>query len=414
MTLVTDPARPITISELEIEKYLLFLEKFLGSKDIDRRIEQVERTVRFEQDQTVYLRYWVFPNAYFWLGIRDVRSLVLFGKWQTGNLPSRVQKVLEIAAKLHKLQGSMSDRVQDEFRTRILGSDFPAPTLYEIDTAGHFWQLGYEVRWCDPPEVPGERIPEFVAYSSTHEFEVECKSESMDSGRRILRPRFYRLVDRLAAPLSSEGFMGSIKLSVATEMPADAGWQVQLVEAVRKAVEEYSDHVELEDETFIDIDLHNVGDMLIPQENLDADIQAIKTPYSYIAVFCKQYGGTLVNPLIVKMESRSKDRFLKKVFDDLKEANRQFSGERAALICCFLPEVDSFDNLGTQSALSNMTFHFLRHHARPYVFAVSYTSESISMHAGSQITTSSPSITFENPYYDDDFGPRVSVYSGTC
>jgi hypothetical protein len=90
MTLVTDPARPITISELEIEKYLLFLEKFLGSKDIDRRIEQVERTVRFEQDQTVYLRYWVFPNAHFWLGIRDVRSLVLSGKCQTGNLPSRV------------------------------------------------------------------------------------------------------------------------------------------------------------------------------------------------------------------------------------------------------------------------------------------------------------------------------------
>lgn len=404
--------RSIQIFDTVAKEYFEYLEEFLGDKAVANRIQRVERAIQYEKNQVVYLRYWLLPNASFWLGIKEARDYISKGKAFAGNISANMMQPIELAAKLRILESSMSEIVKREFRARIINGDYLAPVLYEINTAAHFWQLGYNIQWFDPPVTPGERVPEFMAVSEENQFEVECKSRRSDAGRRVLRPTFYRLVDSVAGPLTSEGFIGKILITLPGRLPTSNQWRDSLAEIVQDSIRNQSKDTYLDDGTYIQLDVHNVGDVVVPKSSIALDVQSIRTPYSNIAVFAKQYGQSLTNPLIVKVESQSKDEFLVGILQELRNANHQFTGQHSALICCFVAEIESFEGLGANSALANMTtFTFFANHANPFVFAVSYTSDSISEHTGLFISRSYPSITFENHRYDDAYGPKISIYA---
>jgi hypothetical protein len=166
----------------------------------------------------------------------------------------------------------------------------------------------------------------------------------------------------------------------------------------------------LEDGTEITLDVHKLGDLVIPAEKIIAKAQMTKYPYSYLAVFAKEYGKVLIDPLVFELRSQVDDSFLFKVFKELKNANRQFTGKNAALICCFVPEIDSFAGLEQDSALFRMTATFFHKHARSNVFAVIYSSDAIRKTTSIDVTKSSPAIKIDNPYYDERFGPRINVF----
>jgi hypothetical protein len=69
------------------------------------------------------------------------------------------------------------------------------------------------------------------------------------------------------------------------------------------------------------------------------------------------------------------DRFLNDVHDNLREASEQFSGKSAGVICCFVPEIDSFSGLEKTSALKNMTVNFFEKHAPEFIHSVLYASD---------------------------------------
>jgi hypothetical protein len=169
--------------------------------------------------------------------------------------------------------------------------------------------------------------------------------------------------------------------------------------------------LQLDDETLITIDLHRLGGIVVPAKKVITEAQAAKHPYSYLAVFAKEYGNALTNPLVFELKSQSDDHFLRDVFVNLKDANRQFTGKNSAIICCFVPEVDSFAGLQQESALFRMTASFFQNHARSYVFAVSYSSDPIRTQTNFDVSQSSPAIRLDNPFYDDEkYGSRIRVF----
>lgn len=384
-----------------------FLEDYFGTDEIEHGLEQVNSAIQIERG--VYLRYWLLPNSQFWLGIQEARKLIRKRTFPN-IIPHHFERPIEIAAKLRILRKSMSSLLWVDFRSRILGSDYPSPIFFEIDTAAHFWQKGYDIEWCEPSEEQNSRIPEFVLISGNRRIEIECKLKRADAGRKIIRSRFYKLVDKIAKPLSDRRYTGKVKIVVPNRMPTNIEWQNQVSSSVEKLLASADSRLCLEDGTEIILDVHKLGDIVVPAENIIAEAQMTKHPYSFLAIFAREYGKALTNPLICELKSQIDDRFLINVFDELRKANRQFTGKNAALICCFVPEIDSFAGLEHDSALFRMTAAFFHKHAKPNVFAVSYSSDAIRTETSIDVSKSSPAIKLDNPYYDERFGSRINVF----
>jgi len=398
--------RPLDVYSDDAISHFYFLEDYFGTEEIEDRIEQINRAIQIESG--VYLRYWLLPNSHFWLGIQEARKLIRKRTFPN-IIPPQFERPIEIAAKLRILRKSMSSRVWCDFKKNILGSDYLSPLFFELDTAANFWQMGYDIKWCEPSEEQKSQIPEFVIISGNRRIEIECKLKKVDTGRKIVRSSFYKLVDKIAKPLSDRRYTGKVKIVVPNRMPTNMEWQNRVSSSVDKLLASVDSRMCLEDDTEITLEVHGLGDIVVPAENTIAKAQKTKHPYSYLAVFAKEYGKVLTNPLIFELKSQVDDHFLLNVFDELKEANHKFSGKNAALICCFVPEIDSFAGLDQNSALFRMTATFFHKHARPNVLAVVYSSDAIRTKTSIDVSKSSPVIKIDNPYYDERYGPRINI-----
>jgi Holliday junction resolvase len=400
--------RNLFVVDTDVPKHIEFLEDFLGPAEIEHRLKSVDLALRTTSG--IYRQYWVLPNSAFWIGLRQARRLISLGMDFAGRLTKEMRKTVEIAAKLDATREFMPQSVQNQFRGRILGSEQLTPVFYEINIAAHFWQLGYEIEWCESDTQTGKRLAEFVAVSSAAEIEVECKTKRPDTRRKISRPDFYRLVDRIASPLYNRGFVGKITISVPNKMPQNDQWSQDVEAAIIQASESSAQQFQLDDNTEVIAAIYHVNSLVVPAQLAITEAMSFKKPHSHLAIFAKGNESAQVNPLIFELASNSHDDFLHGIFDEIRDANRQFSGNRAAFITCFIPEVDTFDGLQSDSALHNMTKRFFRKHAKPYVLAVAYSSEASEQRNGFTITTNSPVLKFENPNYDTKYGAQLSIF----
>jgi HJR/Mrr/RecB family endonuclease len=401
----TPTPRSNDIYTSDIPYYIGFLENYLGVEEVSRRLQQIDKAIKTERG--VYLNYWLLPNSSFWIGIREARQVNFSKHISLDTLSESLERTLEIAAKLKILDQAMSPRVKTDLRTRILKADYLTPIFFEIDMAAHFWQLGYEIKWSEPVDEQGKRIPEFTLSNGNQKIEIECKSKRADAGRKIIRPYFYKLVDEIAAPLSTAGYTGEVSIVVPDRMPIKNSWRKQVASAIDQLKTSTNTQMHLDDGTEITINLHNLGGIVIPAENVFTEAQKNKHPYSQLAIFAQEYDKTLSNPLIFELRSQTEDRFLQDIFENLQDANHQFTRNHPSMICCFVPEVDSFDGLQQDSALLGMTATFFNKHAGPNVFAVSYSSDAIRKATRIDVSKSSPAIRFDNPLYDEKFGARI-------
>jgi hypothetical protein len=393
--------RTISVCTSEIPRYINFLEEYIGKAEVINRLEQITRIIQIENG--AYLHYWLLPNLAFWIGLHETRQ-------QVKTISSSLEKTVEIAAKLQALYYSMPNRVIDDFRARILKADYLSPIFFEIDVAAHFWQLGYEIEWAEPAKEPGVHIPEFTITDGDNKIEIECKSKRADAGRKILRPNFYKLVDEIASPISMSGYTGRIDIVVPDRMPVNVEWKKQVSIAINQLLSASVKQTKLSDGTEVKINIHKVGRIVIPANKVAAEAQRKKYPYSHLAIFTKKYGKALMNPLIFELRSQSNDRILENIFDNLKYANHQFTGDNPSMICCFVPEIDSFSGLEQDSDLIRMTATFFERHANPAVFAVAYSSDPVRIVTPMEITKLSPAIRIDNPFYDEKLGPRIRAF----
>ena len=312
LNLSTLTPRSTDVITPDIPRYIKFLEEYLGVEEVTRRLEQINRAIQTESGS--YLHHWLLPNSTFWLGLQEARQ-ISHKQISYNQLPRSIERAVEIASKLKILQQSMPLRVWNDLRSRILGSGYLSPIFFEIDTAAHFWQLGYDIEWSEPTGKPKSRIPEFTLTSlDKRRSMVECKLKRADAGRKILRPSFYRLVDELAAPLSAEGYTGKVLIVVPDRMPTNDTWKKQVINAIDQLLHSTNVQLRLDDGTEITTDLHRLGRVIIPAKKAITEAQATKHPYSYLAIFAKEYGKILTNPVIFELKSQKDDHFIKDVF----------------------------------------------------------------------------------------------------
>jgi hypothetical protein len=383
------------------------LEAFLGNEAIDERISQIQRELQIEKG--IYREYWVLPNRSWWLGFQEARDFLRSGKSFRGNLTDRMFRPCRTAVEINLLFSSMREDKRNELRARILHADNLNPILFEISTAVHFKLDGYSIDWSDTRSPSATTAPEFIARSSDREIEVECKTKGADAGRRVERPRFYRLSDSIIGKLRKSNLIGKISITTAGRLPSSDNWKSQMLESLPFHKTDTPVSYSLPDGTRIEVQLTKSDGKLHETKTIMDEAHRDRGPYTHVAVTGEQVSNRVADPIIVRLESASLDQFLNAVLDDLKQANRQFSGQRTSIILCYLPEVASFEGLGENSSLRNMTALFFQENCRDCVSSILYSSDAIVEVSGLVISESSPAIRFDNPTYNSSLGPVIRI-----
>ena len=265
----------------------------------------------------------------------------------------------------------------------------------ELQVASHFAQKRCELSWATGGH--GHRIPEFVVRRGGEEWDVECKTKGSDAGRRVTRPAFYRLVDSLAPLICDRGFQGTCEIRVPNRLPAEASWRAQAVSAVTEMMSRGETERRLNDGSELSLYLKPQNGTLVTTEE-QASLTARNGVNNHVALYGPMRNGKRVDPVILDVASKKPDAYLADVLDDLRDASRQLSGSRAGLICCFVPEIDSFEGLEKASALQAMTIQFFEKHAPPFVHSVVFSSGRQSERIQPRIErTFFPALRFENP-----------------
>jgi hypothetical protein len=193
--------------------------------------------------------------------------------------------------------------------------------VFELDMAIHFFRRGCDVEFVDLWDLG--RFDLLVSDGQT-ELEIECKTKSVDAGRKITRPNFYLLCDVLAAELAPLTkslailFKCDGRLSGDQELFHTAANEIKTSQVTPRVGQVDTLHFEIRELP--------PGLQIRTNEEAAAALGPHFVPAAHYLVLSNR--ETLV---------------LKAIYEDLKRGASQFSKTRPGLIACQLQDIEDDD-----------------------------------------------------------------------
>ena len=172
----------------------------------------------------------------------------------------------------------------------------------------------------------------------------------------VISQHFYRLADAISKQCMAAKLMGEITITVPKRIPASSDWRKGLFSSLQSHLKEGECLFELSDKTEIKTHLQIYDNTEVSRDYVRQKAASLHIGYPYLAFISSQPRDAWVNMLYIRLASKNPDRILRGIYDDVIDARRQFSGLHAALITCFIPEVESFESFREpDSGLALMT-----------------------------------------------------------
>jgi hypothetical protein len=332
-----------------------------------------------------------------WLGIGGLRKAAAkrFQAIQDPRAIGGVLPTLELAARLRHILPSTPSWKQKDLRARLLSNDLITPVLMEIDAAAHCLLRGFSIQWIEPKSKEGLRTPEMVVRSSSGEFEIECKSKSIDAGKKIPRRAFYELCDKVMSHLSRCPIIGierEVHITVPDRFGVNAAWQNDLCDAIVRARNGGRESLP----TCVAINVECRLGYPLTLEDAQKRLRRKAGPFGHgFVAFGKER-------VLISCRSMRPDHIVKAIEGDLSDAFHQLSLTRPARIMCYVPEVESFEVLKTGSSLQVMTSGFFDRHP-DVVHSVVYVSDPVQAQVKDGLESLTQGLTFPNPHFSGVF-----------
>ena len=239
--------------------------------------------------------------------------------------------------------------------------------LFELDIAIHFFRCACDVQFID---LWGLGNFDLLISNGQQELEVECKTKSVDAGRKITRGNFYLLCDVLPSQLAP------FKESYAVFFKCD-GRLSESQQLFSRVSDEIAECMASEREDGEVEGLRFELRKLSPGLQIRTDEEAAMvlaprwSPQAHYFVLSNR------ETFIIGCESADTDRVLKSIYEDLKKGASQLSKSRPSLLACQIRELedDSWDKLASNSGLAQWTGRLLRNPERNHVNYVTYSSD---------------------------------------
>ncbi len=365
------------------------LEHLLGSNEIERKLKRVDHAMK--RANPLVTAYFGAPaKVSFWLGLRKARQ-ALDRRPLLSIADDDVRRTLDVSATLHVLGRTLPGWKRADLRSQLLSENALEPVLLEIKTALDLVLSGHRITWIEPSRKPGERTADLLGLKDSFEFEVECKAQSADEGRKVAHSAMHDFCYRLATVVLKDkvrGIWRDVTIRVPDRFPVSQACQHDLAEKI--ATVKNGGSVQLADGTCAEVVLRLATNHL-----------PIIQPRSFehVCVLTAQPDGSEPT-LTIRCRSMKPDKMLAAIEEDLSDALGQFSGSRPGKIVCYVPEVSSFIGLNTlDSGLAQMTYVFFKRHRRAkWVFEVDYVSDT-TLAGGQTLAGGLHFLRFRNPNY---------------
>jgi hypothetical protein len=298
----------------------------------------------------------------------------------TGRLPKgpdydQLSGLLIPAQRIHaNLSGSARVAFEGKLRDAFTGPNGTRPLSYEVSIATHLMGSGWDVAFAD---YEGLGRFDFLARRNATEIEIECKTTSVDGGRKIRRQEVNRLGDLILPTTKAlSQTAGCHRLTVTVPDRLDKSNEVldgiaSLIGTAAANMENVSGALARVDYVLDDVTAW-------PEPGRDAGFHEF-----YERQFGVQNGHILFSGkrnhsvVAILFKSDKPDAVVETIAAQAKEAAKQCSGTRPAIIALHLVDLVSQDEL--QSLLTGPSgIHTIAHEVfksaqRKHVDTVSFT-----------------------------------------
>ena len=248
------------------------------------------------------------------------------------------------------------------------------PLAYEVLMLTHLTQRGFDVECID---LAGHGRHDFLATRSGKSIEVECKTTARDAGRKIHMSEVSTLGGRLwpiARPLLDKGGFHIVLIEVPNRLSAQEQDMQGLADLFARAIVD-----EGHAEGALAIVDYKIVDTL-PAELPDTTEDKLRS--TFLSAFGRQassivfYGRPKGAALAIGVTSRAPDKVLDTLADQGKEAAKQCTGDRPAVIAMQITEVTRAqlaDSVKGPSGLHKIVHEVLRSEDRRHVDSIAFT-----------------------------------------
>jgi hypothetical protein len=263
------------------------LERFLCSAEIDRKLKRVDRALK-HANPLVAAYYGAPPKRALWLGIRKARQALKEHRHFT-NADSDVHRALDLAATLRVLWPTIPEWKRKELRSQIFSEGDLEPVLLELKTALNLVLSGHKITWIEPSQTSGERTPDLLGEKGSFEFELECKAQSADEGRKVARSAMHDFCYKLATAILGgkvTGVWRDVTVRVPDRFPANQTWQQDLVKKI--AMIKNGGSVQIADGAYAEVVLRLATNHLSASACLQCNLTGLPIPLLILS------GGSIV------------------------------------------------------------------------------------------------------------------------
>src|SRR5258708_17977036 len=277
----------------------------------------------------------------------------------------------------HRIHGALSPDVKTPFEGRLRdavnGSNGARPFAYEISIATHLMQKGWDVEFID---YSGAGRFDLLARREAVEVEVECKTTSGDTGRKIHRQEVNRLSDLLlpmTRQVADERGCHRILITIPDRLGKSTQELSGIASVVASAVEQKaSASSDLARADYI-FDGHDPWPAPDDPDVLPFFEKRFRVQNAHLLF----HGRSDFSVVAVMIRSAKADSVVETISAQAKEAADQCSGTRPALIALHLiDEINSSDlqtMLQTANGMHAITHAVFKGGKRQHVDSVAFT-----------------------------------------
>jgi hypothetical protein len=299
----------------------------------------------------------------------------------TGRIPRTDEygALYSFAASAMRIYQHLPDRGRRPFEGKLLdlvGGTYGArPFAYEIAIATHLMRKGWDVEFAD---LCGSAQFDFLARLADIEIEVECKTSSGDTGRKIHRQEVNRLadlLDPLFGALVENAGCHLLRITIPDRLGKSPDELKELAQLVKRAIAE--GHVE-ERDVAVTYRKENIV-WPEPRNNEDkrsrAFFEELFGTENCNLFFHIRRGHAIVASAIT---SRKPDKVVAALSRDGVDAAKQCSGKRAAIITMQLIDPIDRDELNkmlyTPNGLHKIADSVFKNSARAHVDSIAFST----------------------------------------
>jgi fructose-specific phosphotransferase system component IIB len=385
----------VQASKAHIEAAIDWISGLIGAA-IDKRVAAFKQHERKNPLLATYFR----DNYALEFALADARKY----RKTTGRVPRgpEYDQLYGFIIPAHRIHTALPPEVKTPFEGRLRdavnGLYGARPFAYEVGIATHLMSKGWDIDWAD---YSGLGRFDFLARQASVEIEVECKTSSGDTGRKIHRQEVNRLADLiLPATERLAGVAGChlVRITIPDRLGKSNAELSEIAATVATAAQQKGSASK--DSGLVDYTLDSLAEWPDPAHDLGARdffFKRFGVANSHLLFYARP-GFSVV---AVAITSAKADSVVDALSDQAKEAADQCSGTRPALVALQLidqiarAELESM--LKTPNGLHAIAHAVFKGDTRLHVDSIAFTVPQLAHADGPGATRlSAPVITLFN------------------